>query len=406
VDRADAVLLFVGTLDAEAKAYAERDAAKVASALADVVRKLKVHPATAKARVVVSTPFPVIDARLDQWSKERFAGGERASDAIADAFRKVAADTGSALIDFHAWAKADADGGKAGRLAGSIGWQMRDWGHPIAARYFADQFVALDVAPPDAAAFAEWTAERAARAKLTEILSATSEGVIAHDGAFPATLKSGNPSTWEIPLPPERVSGDELNLLFTSGDKPLAAIGNASNRPAVSTVLTVNADGKDIAIPLRGGDWQVVDEAKPDTAVDPNRYRFSMQKMNYFGLTGSGPGERRWVLARFDLSPAAGKKITAAKLSIGVTPGVEKFTPPDRVEKVNGDALGNPVAHFVTGPDAAWDETAATWKTRDGKVGWTGGRVDAAKRKAAIESFLQTAPPEKVAAEARQYLPQ
>jgi hypothetical protein len=55
----------------------------------------------------------------------------------------------------------------------------------------------------------------------------------------------------------------------------------------------------------------------------------------------------------------------------------------------------------VTDPDAAWSTSAATWKTRDGRTGWTGGKADAAARRPALEAFLKTNPPAPVAARAQ-----
>ncbi len=58
----------------------------------------------------------------------------------------------------------------------------------------------------------------------------------------------------------------------------------------------------------------------------------------------------------------------------------------------------------VIGPDRNWHISKATWKTRDGEIGWTGGKVDAAKRKAMIEEFLKTDPPAAAADRAREVL--
>jgi hypothetical protein len=58
----------------------------------------------------------------------------------------------------------------------------------------------------------------------------------------------------------------------------------------------------------------------------------------------------------------------------------------------------------VTGPDRNWHCSLATWKTRDGQTGWTGGSVDAGRRKALLEEFLKSNPPAGAAARAADFL--
>lgn len=398
----EAVVVFTGTPDAAADKYAAADATKLAAQMAELLKKGRAAAQGARAEWVLVTPMPVVAARLDKWSQERFKGGEPAMKAIAQAYREVATAQGVTLVDFYQWAFDDAADGKPGRLAGSIGWTVRDWAHPVMARYFEEQLKPLKMVPPDAAAFAMWQKEQAAIGQLGQMLTRTSEGVVAHGPAYPAKPGAGAVGSYEIDLPADAITGPTANLLFTSGDKPCAAIGNAGNRPMLSTTLVLTVDGREVKVPLRGADWQLIDEAQPNTPVDATRYRFNMQKMNYFGVTCSEAGKRRWVLARFDLAPLANQRPSAAKLVIGAPGSVERFTPPDKAEAIASDQLGGPQAAFVTGVDARWDDALATWKTRDGRTGWSGGQVDTAQRKAAIEAFLKNDPPPQAAAMARE----
>jgi hypothetical protein len=175
-ERPDAVLLFFGTLEADAKQFAAHDAATLQTQMKNALAALAAHSKTKGARLVVITPVPVVEARLDKWSKERFTNGEANSKAVAAAFRQAAADAGAALVDLHAWMYADVEADKPGRLVGSLGWKLRDWGHPPVAKWLDAELVKLKLAPRDPAAFARWQQQHAAAEKLNEILAATGEG--------------------------------------------------------------------------------------------------------------------------------------------------------------------------------------------------------------------------------------
>jgi len=302
------VILFLGTQDAAAENYAKVDAKAAAESMSKIIKAIKANPNSKSATITLSTAMPVINARLDQWSKEKYKDSEQHSDAIADALRTVATAENTPLLDTHKWAKDDAQDGKAGRLLGSIGWQVRDWGMPAIAAHVGDFLKKNEPKPLDAAKFANWQKEFAANQQLETILASTSEGLVSVTGEYPGKLVPEKPAYYIIELPPELIAGQTLNVLFKAGDKPHAAIGNAGNRPFAHTTLIVTAGDAEAKIPLKAADWQTIDEATPDRAVDASRYRFNMQKMNYFGIASSEAGARRWVLARFDLSPLAGKK--------------------------------------------------------------------------------------------------
>jgi hypothetical protein len=396
-------ILFVGTHDAAAEPFAKGGAAGVVAAVGSMVDAVRKHPGGATTKLFVATPLPVIDARLDKWSIERFKGGEANSDAIAAALREAAPKTGATLIDIHAWAKEKAgDDGKPGMLLGTIGWTLRDWGHPILSRRFQEAFAGTAFEPADAAAFAAWKAELAAGARLAEILSATSEGLVAHGPALPSSEGAKGATAFAVPAP--AIQGPALDVLFTSDDKMFAVVGQGGNMPAHRTILSVTTDTGKIDISLPAAAWQLLDESAPTRPTDASSYRFNAGKMNYFGVTSAENGARRWMLARFPLDAVAGRKVTQAVITVPGPAGVERFTPPDKVEPIPGGELGRPAAALITGPDRTWDDTLATWKSRDGKAGWTGGTVDKAARKMALEAFLKTNPPPGAAADAKAML--
>jgi|GEM_PF-4618332 len=80
---------------------------------------------------------------------------------------------------------------------------------------------------------------------------------------------------------------------------------------------------------------------------------------------------------------------------------MEVFEAPDKVTPFPHDKIGAPVASIITGQDTQWDDAAATWRTRDGKLGWSGGKIDTAKRTAALKEFLATNPPASIAKKAQ-----
>ena len=351
----EAVVIFTGTPDATREKYAAADASTLAKQMAQLLKRGRETAQGAKAQWVLVTPMPVVDARLDPWSRELYKGGEAAMKAIAEAHRGVAKDQGMTLVDFYQWAYDDRADGKPGRLVGSLGWAAREWAHPIMARYFLAQLRTLKMTPPDAMAFALWQKEQAAIHQMEQILKQSSEGLVAHGQFYAPKFIPGKFGSYEIELPVQQTVGDQVNLLFASSDKLYAGVGNAGNRPMFSTVLVLTVDGKEVRIALRGADWQLLDESQPNETVDRTRYRFNMQKMNYFGVTSSEEGERRWMLARFDLKPLAGQKPAAAKLIIGTPTSVEQVTPPDKVEGIPSDRFAGPQAALITGFDTQWD---------------------------------------------------
>lgn len=375
--RIDLVLVFLGTNDVDAKRWPAGGGADVQTKTAELLSRLAAHAKTAKARRVIATPVPVIDARLDKWSKDRFVEGQARSDAVAAAVRAAATAAGTAVIDVHAWAKADVEKDVPGRIVGSIGWLVRDWGHPILARFLDAELAKVMPAPPDAAAFAAWQAEQAAFAKLDAALAATGDGIVRHGAALKATVVK-DLTTAEVPL--AALAGETLDLLFKAeADKGAAVVlGTEKPRPLL-TVVTAQGEVK-IEAPATA--WQVIDEAAPKEPVDPNRFRLNQGKMRYYGMARDGAGVRRYVLLRFPLAALAGRTPTAATVAVAARNVLD-----------NADAaLGAFTIHLIEGRDRRWHPARATWASRDGVTPWTGAAKDATARKAAVDAALAGAP--------------
>jgi hypothetical protein len=385
--RADLVVVFVGTFHAKDAAWKLADAAALAPAAQALLAAIPQQPALAKAAVVVVTPLPVIDKRLDQWQKKDFSEGEARCTAIAAMLRTAAAGAKATVIDAHAWALADADDRGPGRIMGSLGSMIRDWGHPILAAWLDAQLTPLVPAPPDAAAFAAWKAERAADVRIDAILSATSDGVVAHGPALPRT--AGDKGAVLFTVPAGALAGAVFDVVLTAdGDHGLAVYpGSETPKP----VLKVATAGGEVAINASKSDWQMIDEADPAVAQPSNRFRFNSGKMRNLGVVRGGAGTRRWVLMRFPLDALAGKGATGAMMSVPTSANLDN---------ADGPLDAGLSAHVVLGPDTAWDQANATWKTRDGSAGWTGGTVRTAERRSQLQAFLAGNPPTAAAARA------
>lgn len=378
VARVDLVLVFVGTNDIDAKHWPEGGAAVLQTRAADLLARLAAHPKGAAAMRAVATMLPVIDARLDRWSRPRFPDGEARSDALAGALRAAAAAAGAAVIDAHAWAKAETDGKGPGRLLGSTGWLMRDWGHPIFAAWIGGELARLMPPPPDAGAFAAWQVEQEAFARLDAALAATGDGLVRHGPALPATTASGLTT---VQVPAAALAGATLDLLLRAepGRGAVVVAGNEKPRPLL---VVATADGE-VRIESPASAWQLLDEAAPAQPVDPDRFRFNAGKMRYLPMLREDPGARRWLLLRFPLTALAGRAPGAASVVLATRGQIE-----------NGDApLGGISVHLVLGRDRLWHESRATWSTRDGGTPWNGAAVDPAARAREIGRVLAGAPP-------------
>ncbi|MFM2045890.1 MAG: hypothetical protein RLY86_4466 [Pseudomonadota bacterium] len=379
VPRADMVALMIGTTDAEAVRAAST--ASIATRYRNLIRAVRTHPMASRATIVAVTPVPVVDARLDQWSRERFAGGQARSAAIAAAVREAAAAEGAAMLDLHAWALADEDNGKPGRILGSIGWIPREWGHPIIAAWIEPGLAKLLPAPADPAALARWEMVQAAEADLDRILSTTGEGRPDLGEPLPTTLDKGR---LQIRVPGNLLAGEHLALAIQAPAEAGTAISLGGDKPRPTLAWT---GGSSEPPPWS---WTMIDEATPTATVDRNRFKLNQGKMRFHPMARDGAGVRRWILWRIPLGAAAGaSEATVSATVVGTL---------DNADAALG---GTPVVRPVLGRDGDFDPITATWTARDGRgLPWTGG-TPGPMRKAAVTQFLATHPPEPVAARAR-----
>ncbi|MEI7834640.1 MAG: hypothetical protein WCJ56_15755, partial [bacterium] len=129
-DHIDAFIIFLGTTEAQTDAYVKNDATAVGKEMKAILATVKANPKTAKAKLCLITPVPIIDSRLDQYQKPKYDKGEEKSDAISAALMAAAQDTGVPVIDAHKMIK-DEKGtdDRPGLLLGSLGFRVRDWGN-------------------------------------------------------------------------------------------------------------------------------------------------------------------------------------------------------------------------------------------------------------------------------------
>ncbi len=390
----DAIILFFGTVESRNANFAKSNADALQKQLADLLEKLKANDRTKSATMIVMTPIPVIDARLDKFGQKDYS--EKNGEAVADAFRKAASAGGASIIDVYTWQKSQTADEKAAPITGTLGWGLRDWGHPTLATYVSEQLEAIAIKPRDPAAFAVWKEQYEANRKLDQILSATGEGIVAAGEPLKTTGRKPLNKTDVITatVPVDSLADGSISFVIKSGDGTLTALSPGSEIrqfPDNIPRLKVTTESGEIVIPARGPDWQVIDEAEPETPQAPEKYRANIVKMRYFGVVSGEPQKRKWMLIRFDLAALNGKKPTAATVTLGYAPAIEnlQISPTDVTMQV------------IEGPDRNWQSWTATWKTRDGKTGWTGGTPIVAERNAALKTFLAANPPESVAARAK-----
>jgi len=402
VGHVDTAIIFLGTNSAQKLVYEKADASQRGRDLDAVLQKIKSHGASKEAKVAVVTALPVVDARLDQWSKDKFEGGEANAKSIAEEYRRVAANNGVELIDAYefAWNKED-DAGKPGTLLGSSGWIMRDWAHREFARWIDDKIVDLDPQPADQAAYSQWQKEQQAMATLEGILSATSEGIVRSGNAFsgPSSLEEAKAKSPKAPraeyqLSPEQLSGNSLSLVVKPNEMTytVLAAGNAGSKNDIPT-LHVETDEGEVKIQLPPAQMRLIDEATPRGFSDPNRYGMNIGKWRPYVVLSNKPAERRWLLLRFDLDDLKGREVKGGTLQL-----VHPATTNHLTEMKNGAPGPNVKSRFpdvgsaavlpILGGDQNWNIQKANWETRDGEVGWTGGKVDQAARKKQVEEFL------------------
>jgi hypothetical protein len=336
--------------------------------------------------------------------QSRITDGDARSQALADAYRKAAETAGAKVVDLHKFVREFLNPSgtetQGGWLLGRRGWTVREWGLPYVTDSVCKQIESLNPAPANPDAYDALKKEIEAGRKLDAILAQTGEGIVACGPAL-ATGELAKAKAWVVPG--DALTGTMFDILVgTDGGTGYAGImAGSTAKDAAVPQLTVETEGGTgpVAIKPLSYEWQVIDEAAPDQVVKADSWAHNAKYTDYFHpIVGGKAGERKQCLIRFSLGALAGAKAKSATLTI---PGgaVSKTGP--GVPKPDMSNAGPLQVFPVIGPDRNWHFSRATWKTRDGETGWTGGKVDAAKRKQMIEEFLKSKPPAAVAERAK-----
>ena len=384
IGRVDAVIVVGTNAEVTVKAWEEKDAATRAKQLADLFDAVKAHPVSNAAKLVFVTPVPVIEARFDQWTPQAYGetGAEARSKAHAAALAQAAEAVGAIVLDAHTWQMEDVQDGKAGRILGSNGQMFRGWAHPIFARWIGPLLVE-EVNPEsgDPEGWATWKHEREAMTRLRGLLAESSGGTV-RIGAPLTVLDDGHTFT----VPAERLTGSTLALLVKAAPGNVGSFlpGTEDRRNGAALIVG------DTRMPTTGSGLVVIDESAPQSSVDSNRFSVNIGRMLYRPGLREEEGQRLWTLLRFDLPNVVPDE--AGRLVL----------PAARVDQLEG-TYGRLHVFPVLSPDTEWT-TSASWASPDGDAAWTGGDVDAEKRRQALRAFLDTEPPPRASALARAIL--
>lgn len=399
----EAVVLMLGGNHPIAEIAAARSPDQFASACAAALDGLASHPNSSAAAVLVVTPVPVVERRLDRWSAERFAGGEAISRALAEALRAAAKDRD--LPVFDAWQRIydDRSDGKPGRLVGSAGWIKPGWAHREFADWIEPSLIALNPQPRDPAAFTTWQHTIAAERALDQVLAATSSGEVRHGPAL-ATSRNDREHQLHVEIPAQALHGRTVSLLF----KPQAvdsiaslAAGNAAFGTERPRLRVPTADGPVVITADLNGS-SLLDEATPDDSVSMILYGINSGKWRPFPVVTSTLTQRRWLLVRFSLPPGLAATADAeATFSLNFAQGSTQMLERNRPGRYIKGRWSPLSVHLITGSDGSFDPLSATWHQRGDGVGWTGGTVDRQARAAALETLLQGDLPRATARRAR-----
>ncbi len=411
-DHIDAFIIFLGTTEALTAAYDKNDAAAVGKEMKAILATVKANAKTTKASLCLITPVPIIDSRLDKWQKPNYNKGEEKSDAISVALMAAAQDAGVPVIDAHKMIKDEKGGdGVPGLLLGSLGFRVRDWGNPLLMKKLMPEIVkTVDPQSADPVAFAAWKAEQQAIIDFDKIMANTSEGIPNIGNELPITTDG---KVELVKIPAELLIGSTFDFMYKAvGEKTYAVISPVSDVKQTRPIFTVKyekvtKDDKGVesktietmAIEPDPADWRVIDEAQPTMVTDISRFHVNIMKERFVMVVGNEPGKQLWGLERYSLDALNGQKIISAELRFNYLGSAE--------EKINGKYVGTGYTWGkaqlfpILGADKKWVNSSATWKTRDGVIGWSGGKVDTAARKTKLTEFLATNPPASVADSAK-----
>lgn len=381
------VVLVPDVHDAATEAYAERDAAAVGQAIEKTLDQIARHANTKAATVVLATPFPVVDDRLDKWQKKAYDGGQQRSLAIAEQIQQIGTQRELTVLPLTQFVLEKKDGaGKPGLPMGSLGARLRDWGHTLMAKeFFIPQMSKLAPQAADPQAFAAWQRARQQMVELAELLHKTSTGEVRRGGALRVEVTGKKSEKATVTIPASALTGKTLDLLILPPDG--GAIGfdfhmvfNQDRRPT----LTVGEQ----RLPMDPGDWRLIDESRPREVIPHIEHGLNAGKWRPYGAVWDLPDKRRWMLLRISLDQLTERA--------DGTIGFDLATPGESMTPQGPTAFQPPVPwnrapqfFLVASPDDRWQPGTATWTSSDGQVGWTGGQVDLPARTAALKTFLQ-----------------
>ena len=388
-----------------------------AKELQDLLASLQAHDVTAEAQLVVVTPPPVVEAKLDQWSVASFTGAEAYGTELAQAWKYAAQASGAAVIDAHDWIKTQGNGGDKVVTAG---WMIRWGGIGHLGNWMSEQIAALSPQPFDAEAFAHWQRAFTATQQLNRILAATGGGKPAIGPALapraePEPAADGKKKKQQKGTPPVRVAipldtlqDGKLDILVAADGPHLASFRSGSEKKWDRPFLTVTlSDGETKTFPHIGTDWQYLDSARPDELIGDQRFGVSIGKWRPFPLVDGRADSKRDVLMRWTLKGLDPASISEAMLTIPYNSrsGYLQETRGGKAQQLEKPGTyGSFAVHLLTSPDDLWHSEKANWNSLDGTRKWSGGDADTAARTQQIEEFLKTDIPAAVAEKARSYL--
>ncbi|GEM_PF-3110893 len=408
-DGAELVIVMLGINHSRKEIYEKLPPEQAAEGLRALLQAGKQHAKTKDATWVVVTPLPIVPAKLDKWSQNSFSESVPVNQQLAKAWREVAKAEGAEVIDAHSWILQQ---GKQGDAIMNAGWMVRWNGIDKLGAWMTEQIEALSPQPRDAKAFSAWKEVQAAHASLDQILEASGGGrpattqmlsrVPAPEGDKP---KKAPPVRFEVPL--DQLAHGSLSVLVESSGPHLSTLGTGSDSYARPYLEIQRASGKNTKLQHVGTDWQYITELQQDSPLPDRRFGVNIGKWRPMILLDGREGQQRMALMRWKF-PLMGDD--PAKRILLVVPNndrrgyfKEEFGGKANELKSPG-SYGDFQFKLLARPDANWDSSVATWKSRDGKNPWTGGEVDSAKRKQDIQAFLQSNPPAEVKARAEALL--
>ncbi len=410
IDGADLVIVMLGLNHSRKEILEKIPPVESAEGLRSLLKKGKAHPKTKDAAWAVVTPLPIVPSRLDQWSTASFSESVEPNQELARLWQKVAEEENAAIIDAQAWVKEQGNGGDAVMTAG---WMVRWNGIDKLGAWMTQQIEALNPQPQDAYAFAAWKEVQAAHAVLDAVLEQSGGGQPATGVQLTAaplpevkTKKKIPPQRFEIPL--TALEPGLVSILVESAGPHLATMGTGSDSFARPYLELKLASGDTQTLNHQGTNWQYISEQTPDAPLSDRRFGVSIGKWRPMILVDGREGQVRKALLRWELPLFSEGQLRSVTLVIpdNGRRGYMKEEFDGKANELKSPGTYGPLrVHMLTRPDSLWDSSVATWNSRNGTQGWTGGDVDTAMRQKEVREFLKTDPPAEVRARAEALMP-